>query len=68
MTKEFTMPMPVPHGAPIEHDVCTEWCEVGRFKANFKLYWSTVHPDGSQYSDRLEHQCLTARTKDNTSH
>ena len=25
-TKAFTLP--VLHGAPIEHDVCTEWCEV----------------------------------------
>ena len=53
--KEFTMPMPVLHGAPIEHDVCTEWDTVGRLRTNFKLYWSPVHPDGSQYSDKLEH-------------
>ena len=32
MTKEFTMPMPVLHGAPIEHDVCTAWCEVEELK------------------------------------
>ena len=31
-TKAFTMPMPVLHGAPIEHDVCTEWCEVEDLK------------------------------------
>ena len=32
MTKEFTMPMPVLHGAAIEHDVCTEWCETEDLK------------------------------------
>ena len=32
MTKEFIKPMPVLHGAPIEHDVCTEWCEVEDLK------------------------------------
>ena len=31
-TKEFTMSMPVLHGTPIEHDVCTEWCEVEDLK------------------------------------
>ena len=30
--KEFTMPMPVLHGTPIEHDVCTEWCKVDDLK------------------------------------
>ena len=30
--KAFTMPMPVLHGAPIEHDVCTEWCEIEELK------------------------------------
>ena len=30
--KEFTMPMPILHGAPIEHDVYTEWCEVEDLK------------------------------------
>ena len=25
MMKEFTMPLPVLHGAPTEYDVCTEW-------------------------------------------
>ena len=30
--KELTMPMPVLHGAPTEHDVCTEWCEIEDFK------------------------------------
>ena len=29
-TKAFTMP--VLHGVPIEHNVCTEWCEVGDLK------------------------------------
>ena len=52
-TKEFTMLMLVLHRAPIEHDVCTEWNTVGRLRINFKLYWSPVHSDGSQYSDRL---------------
>ena len=33
MMKEFTMPMPVLNGAPIGHDVCTEWCEVEDFKS-----------------------------------
>ena len=32
MMKEFTMPMPVLHGAPMEHDVCTEWCEIEDLK------------------------------------
>ena len=25
MLKEFTLPVPVLHGAPLEHDVCMEW-------------------------------------------
>ena len=32
MMKEFTMPMPVLHGAPTEYDVCTEWCEIEELK------------------------------------
>ena len=28
MTKEFTMPVPILHGAPLEGDVCTEWYTV----------------------------------------
>ena len=32
MTKEFTMPMPVLHGAPTEYDVCTEWCKIEQLK------------------------------------
>ena len=24
-TKEFTMPVPVLHGAPTEYDICTDW-------------------------------------------
>ena len=34
-TKELTMPMPVLHGAPVEHDVCTEWCEVEDLKPSY---------------------------------
>ena len=32
MMKEFTMPMPILHGAPIEHDVGTEWYTVEDLK------------------------------------
>ena len=28
--KEFTMPMPVQHGAPTEYEVCTEWDAVDK--------------------------------------
>ena len=52
-TKEFTMP--VLHGSPIEYDVGTEWYTVEDLKANFKSHWPSVHSDGSQYPDRLEH-------------
>ena len=41
MTKEFTMP--VLHGAPIEHDICAEWCEVEDLKP---------------ISSQIGHQCI----------
>ena len=64
-TKEFTMPVPVLHGAPTEYDVCTEWEAIDELEP-IPLHQPSVHSDGSQYSHRLEHRCLNA--KDNTSH
>ena len=32
MTKEFTLPVPVLHGAPVESDVCVEWHTIEELK------------------------------------
>ena len=53
-TKEFTMPVPVLHGAPTEYDTCTEWDAVDelepipsyicqqciQMEANIPTYWN----------------------------
>ena len=67
--KEFTMPMPVPvlHRVPTEYDICTELDAVEELEP-ISSYIGQQCIQMEANILRLEHRCLAARTKDNTSH
>ena len=60
MTKEFTVPVPVLHGALTEYDTCTEWDAVEELETISSCIVHQCFPDESLCSDGLQHGCLTA--------